>query len=176
MRSPRIALASSAVAFAFLAAAAGGLTASAASTPTPAAAGGMAAHPAHIHDGTCAKLGAVKYPLTDVAAPKKGATPTPSKETIATSTTKVKASLKDLEKAPFAINVHESSAKIQNYIACGDITGTAKSGKLTVTLKELKKSGVEGDAILTDNGDGTTTVVVELTTAKAAGATATPKA
>jgi len=84
---------------------------------------------------------------------------------VATSTTKVKVHLADLEKAPFAINAHESAAKITTYIACGDVTGAIKNGTLTVALKQLNASGLEGDAVLTDNGDGTTTVVIQLSKA-----------
>lgn len=65
------------------------------------------AQPAHIHSGTCASLGDVVHPLTDV---QDGA-----------SETTVAAPLADLQAADFAINVHESAEAIQNYVACGDI-------------------------------------------------------
>ena len=151
------------------------LVSAATGSPTVVAKVAAMGHPVHIHDGTCAKLGAVVYPLTDLTAPTsaasatktttsaKPATPTAAmKEIVATSTTKVKVSLKDLEKKPYAINAHESAAKMTNYIACGDVTGTITKGTLKVNLKQLNKSGLEGDAVLTDNGDGTTTVVIEL--------------
>jgi hypothetical protein len=35
----------------------------------------MQAHPAHIHSGTCATLGDVVYPLTDLSAPDMMGTP-----------------------------------------------------------------------------------------------------
>jgi hypothetical protein len=81
---------------------------------------------------------------------------------VAQSTTTVDASLDDILGAEHAINVHESMDNIQNYIACGDIAGTATDGMLEIQLNELNDSGYEGTATLTDNGDGTTTVVVEL--------------
>lgn len=66
--------------------------------------------PMHIHSGTCAELGDVVYPLTNVEG---GA-----------SETTVAAPLADLQAAAFAINVHESEEAIQNYVACGDIPST----------------------------------------------------
>jgi hypothetical protein len=139
-------------------------------------------HPEHIHNGTCAKLGSIAWPLNDAAAMGIGATMmgTPVSGTpmaapmmmatpmagmgpvVSEASTTVKVHLADLEKAPFAINAHESAAKITNYIACGEVTGTITGGMLTVQLKEQNKSGVAGVAMLKDNGDGTTTVNVQL--------------
>jgi hypothetical protein len=67
--------------------------------------------PAHIHSGTCAELGDVVHPLTNVEG---GA-----------SETTVVAPLADLQTGDFAINVHESEEAIQNYVACGDIPATS---------------------------------------------------
>jgi type 1 fimbria pilin len=178
MRTIRLWAALAAVAVAIALVGPGLLVSAASGTPTATTKIAAAGHPVHIHDGTCAKLGAVVYPLTDLIAPvmtasaTKAATPAKAgtpvaamKEVVAESTTKVKVSLKDLEAKPFAINAHESMAKITNYIACGDIKGTITKGKLTVALTQLNKSGLEGDAVLTDNGDGTTTVVIQLSKA-----------
>ena len=63
--------------------------------------------PAHIHSGSCDELGDVVNPLSNVEG---GA-----------SETTVAAPLADLQGAAFAINVHESEAAIQNYVACGEI-------------------------------------------------------
>jgi plastocyanin len=164
---------------------------------TPAG-GGEAAHPAHIHAGTCDELGDVVFPLNDVAALGGGIAPgsTPGAmsasseagpdgtpvaadaagagDVVAESTTEVEASLDDILAAEHAINVHESAENIQNYIACGDLTGPATDGELRVELQELNASGYTGEAHLVDNGDGTTTVTVTLmTTGDAAG---TPEA
>ena len=68
------------------------------------------AQPAHIHSGSCAELGDVVYPLTNVEG---GA-----------SETTVAAPLADLQGAAFAINVHESEEAIQNYVSCGEIPAT----------------------------------------------------
>jgi hypothetical protein len=152
---------------------------------TPAATG--AAHPAHIHSGSCPDVGDVVYPLeyvtvegSDVmASPETGmaghamdATPAGEEAMTLSSTTTVEASLDDILGAEHAINVHESDENIQNYIACGDITGMPGSEELEITLEELNGSGASGTATLTDNGDGTTTVVIELTH----GGAATPEA
>lgn len=157
-------------------------------TPTTGspAAGEETPHPAHIHSGSCAALGDVVYPLNDVAAmgamgtPMAGmdmgaspeatmatgagvsSTPMAEKNVVAQSTTTVQVALADISAGGFAINVHESMDQIQNYIACGDITGTPTNNMLQIPLNELNSSGYYGTATLTDNGDGTTTVVIEL--------------
>jgi len=169
-----------------------------------------AAHPAHIHSGTCAELGDVIYPLTDVssevseatvvASPEAGtsmdmaspasememgeahdmgtpesgmemgsadaeASPTgPFGVLVETSETTVEAALADLSAGGYAVNVHESVENIGNYIACGEIAGTANdSGALTIKLEPLNDSGYNGTVVLQDNGDGTTTVSITLT-------------
>jgi Cu/Zn superoxide dismutase len=73
------------------------------------------AQPAHIHEGTCAKLNpAPKYPLTNVTDGK--------------STTVVHGiTIKDLLARPFAVNVHKSAADLKTYVSCGDIRAKAKS-------------------------------------------------
>jgi hypothetical protein len=164
---------------------------------TPAADETTGAFPAHIHTGTCATLGDVVFPLNDLtragADMPVDATPgamvaTPDDMTtaatpgatsgqmapIASSSTVVEASLDDILGAEHAINVHESAENIQNYIACGDLTGSATNGELTIELQELNDSGFMGEAVLLDNGDGTTTVTVTLMTSGGATPEATP--
>jgi hypothetical protein len=113
-------------------------------------------HPAHIHSGSCAQLGDVVYPLTNVSAngmmtgmmamaatpstgmPAAMATPggltmspamgASSAIPVETSQTLVDATLDDLLSQPYAINVHESQENIQNYIACGDLGGEMMTG------------------------------------------------
>jgi len=147
-----------------------------ASTPSGEAA---ADHPAHIHSGTCAELGDVVFPLNNLTSGGAMATPeggmemgTPADSSMmshehegeesASSTTDVEASLDDIIAGGHAINVHESVENIQNYIACGEVTGTPTDGVLEIQLGELNESGYYGTATLTDNGDGTTTVEVEV--------------
>ncbi|MCL5946720.1 MAG: hypothetical protein M1298_01680 [Chloroflexi bacterium] len=91
--------------------------------------------PAHIHIGTCANLGAVKYPLANVVN--------------GTSTTVVNASLPSLMTGNFAINLHKSAAQIRVYVACGDIprsiiptaAPTTGAGGLATTQSALPLAG-----------------------------------
>ena len=146
-------------------------------------------HPAHIHSGTCATLGDVVYPLDNLtdagmmgtpmagmhASPMAGmpmgdmmGTPIADMmagmmgDLVAHSTTTVEAALDDILAEEHAINAHESPENIQNYIACGEITGTPTDGMLHIQLSEQNGSGYQGMAALQDNGDGTTTVMVML--------------
>jgi hypothetical protein len=65
--------------------------------------------PAYIHDGTCAKLGPVAYPLGNVVN--------------GTSTTSVKdVTIYKLLGAPHAISVHKSAASLDKYVACGSMS------------------------------------------------------
>lgn len=71
----------------------------------------MTPQPAHIHTGTCAKLGAVTYPLANVVSGK--------------STTTLKGvSLASLQTGGFAINIHKSAADLGTYVSCGEIPKT----------------------------------------------------
>ncbi|MEA2528302.1 MAG: hypothetical protein QOF73_5529 [Thermomicrobiales bacterium] len=129
-------------------------------------------HPAHIHSGTCATLGDVVYPLSNVGTPTTDASGTP----IATmsmgaatgipvdvSITVVPADLNTIVSGEHTINIHESAENIGNYIACGDIGGEMLGSDLAIGLGELNDSGYSGVAWLHDNGDGSTTVSVFLT-------------
>ena len=133
----------------------------------------MASHPAHIHSGTCAELGDVVFPLSDVSSSwlvdgtpmagddMMGAT---SVIQVEVSVTTVGASLADIVSGGHAINVHESAENIGNYIACGDIGGAGMgTTDLAIGLGVLNDSGYSGVARLHDNGDDTTTVTVYLT-------------
>jgi hypothetical protein len=74
------------------------------------------AQPAHIHDGSCAKLDPKpKQGLENVVDGK--------------STTVVPVSLDELTSGKLAINVHKSTDDIKTYVSCGDIRkgGSAKS-------------------------------------------------
>jgi hypothetical protein len=64
--------------------------------------------PAHIHPGSCGDLDPLPaYPLTPLS---RGA-----------SQTTVSASIDDLRRGAFAINVHLSEEQIRTSVACGDI-------------------------------------------------------
>lgn len=133
-----------------------------------------APHPAHIHEGTCEELGDVVYPLNDVTGEILSGTPeaTPvslddaeSGSVIGDSETEVDASLDDLTSGEHAVNVHKSAEEIDVFIACADVSGEVEDGVLIIDLQELNDSGVKGQVILNDLGDGKTLVRVTLTDA-----------
>ncbi|MBI4080891.1 MAG: hypothetical protein HY430_03930 [Candidatus Levybacteria bacterium] len=66
-------------------------------------------HPAHLHAGSCALPGDIKYPLNDVVNGKSETT-----LTVAIGTFK--------DNLPLILNVHESAKEIKTYIACGEVT------------------------------------------------------
>ena len=71
------------------------------------------AQPAHIHEGSCAKLDPKpKYGLSNVTDGK--------------SSTTVPVSLATLTKGGLAVNVHKSAEDLKTYVACGDIKGEAE--------------------------------------------------
>ena len=64
--------------------------------------------PAHIHEGTCAKLDPKpKWGLENVVDGK--------------STTEVPVGLAELQKGTYAVNVHKSGEDIKTYVSCGNI-------------------------------------------------------
>jgi hypothetical protein len=132
----------------------------------------MAGHPGHIHSGTCAELGDVVFPLSDVSAswlvdgtPMAGEDMMGGSDAIPVmvSVTTVGTALADVVSGGHSINIHESAENIGNYIACGDIGGAGMGATdLAIGLGELNDSGYSGVARLHDNGDDTTTVTVYL--------------
>ncbi len=151
-----------------LAIAPGGVSAQA-TTDTP--------HPAHIHSGTCAQIGDVVYPLTDVGAEMAamGMAATPAMGDMGTamagneaipvemSTTVVQTKLADISGGANAIVVHESAENIGNYLVCGNLGTTgAMASDAVIGLGTLNNSGYTGVAVLHDNGDGSTSVTIYL--------------
>jgi hypothetical protein len=123
-------------------------------TPGDVTTGGR---PGHIHSGTCATLGDVVAPLTDLTLAGGGTGTAMGAMTGAIpaeySFSTVPLALADIMGAEHAINIHESADNIQNYIACGDLSGTVDgNGSLVVGLRELNGSGFTGIAVLTPNG------------------------
>jgi plastocyanin len=129
-----------------------------------------APHPAHIHAGTCANLGDIVAPLSDVTEQTAGETfGAESAILVKQSATDVALPLGEILSAPHAINVHESAQAIQNYIACGDLGGRVIDGALTIGLRELNGSGHHGVAVLAGNaGTHVTLYLTEDGTAAAA--------
>jgi plastocyanin len=142
-------------------------------------------HPAHIHSGTCAQLGDVVAPLSNIGGealvdgtPMAGQQMGPASAIpVEVSITTVPMALADIISGGHAINIHESAENIGNYIACGDIGGTMiGTSDLAIGLGELNSSGYSGVAWLHDNGNGTTTVYVFLTEEYGPAGEATPEA
>ncbi len=151
----------------------------------PTSAQGEAAHPAHIHAGTCDELGDVVFPLTNVSETgmmdgMTGGTPADDDaamemgepmgaETafgVETSFTVVDAPLEEIVEGGHAINLHESEEAIEEYIACGDVggriatgPGMEQGGTLVVGLGELNGSGYSGIAVLEGRGDQTEVIL-----------------
>jgi hypothetical protein len=70
--------------------------------------GGSEPQPAHIHEGTCADLNPEPaFPLENVVN--------------GSSETDLSVSLDDLALEPYAVNVHQSEAEADVYVACGDL-------------------------------------------------------
>jgi len=130
--------------------------------------GAMTASPADTMGSTESQIG-MSNAGTDMAMASPMGSPVSSPESgplaagVESSITTVQAALTDLTAGGYAINVHESMENIQNYIACGDITGDASSGDVSIQLAELNDSGYTGTATLHDNGDGSTAVTITLT-------------
>jgi hypothetical protein len=137
-------------------------------TPVGMAQAGDGPHPAHIHSGTCAALGDVVVPLTDVAERTGESMGAGGGHAVKGSHTQAEMSLDDILAAPHAINVHLSAEEIGTYIACGDLTGVVfedpDDGErmLIVGLGELNDSGHVGIAWLSEDDDGATEVAVNL--------------
>ena len=124
-------------------------------------------HPAHIHTGSCAELGDVVAPLTDVAVVGQDAERSGAESAIPVkgSYTEVEMPLDDILASPHAVNVHLSADDIGTYIACGDVGGAVvtdegETGReVVIGLGELNDSGHTGVAWLAENEDGSGTRV-----------------
>lgn len=96
--------------------------------------------PAHIHTGSCAELGGVKYPLSGVQRVGMG----PTSETI------LDVSLEQLlSELPLTINVHKSGQELGVYVVCGNITDPAKAQGPNLLIKRLEI----GTGPLAEKGD-----------------------
>src|SRR5262245_19262883 len=126
------------------------------------------AHPAHIHSGTCDKLGDIVAPLQDVAPPEGEHSGSTAALPLETSETIVDVPLQQLLDGQHAINVHKSADQIDVYIACGDIGGVVKTDEsggteIEVALGQLNDSGYFGVASLgSASGSNQTEVTVTL--------------
>jgi hypothetical protein len=145
--------------------------ASAQGSATPAAEASQPANIGFVTAGNCDKPATILFKLEDLTSGAASATPAamaaPSASPVAgstlTSTTVVNSSLDDLLADTHSINFRESLQAIDTFTACGEIAGTPANGTLEIALNAQNGSGLSGTARLTDNGDGTTTIVVSLT-------------
>ena len=132
---------------------------------TPMADMASAAHPAHIHTGTCEELGEVAIPLDELTMPADGETMgAESALPIVMSRTVVDVPFEEIVSGGHAINVHESADAIDVYVACGDIGGMVQEDEngeagLVIGLRELNESGYSGVAWLGAIEDSTEVVV-----------------
>jgi hypothetical protein len=68
-----------------------------------------ASEPAHIHQGTCAKLNPAPWKALSNVVGGVSVTTIPG------------LTLAELKKAHYAINVHESASNLKHYVSCGDL-------------------------------------------------------
>ncbi len=68
-----------------------------------------ASEPAHIHQGTCAKLNPAPWKALSNVVKGVSVTTLPG------------VTIADLKKAHYAINVHQSAANLGHYVSCGDL-------------------------------------------------------
>lgn len=134
--------------------------------------------PGHIHSGTCAGggLGDVVYALNNATIDNLDQDYQSSGDVdfagsadvnpvYVSETTVEDVSLDDLLADDYAINFHLSGDDLSTYIACGEIGGFVHDDVLYVGLvpvAEFPDTQFAGSAVLTDNGDNTVTVVVQL--------------
>jgi hypothetical protein len=113
-------------------------------------------HPAHIHTGTCAELGDIVVPLSDVTYAPGQPADAPAASRVEVSSTEVELSLDEILESPHAIMAHESATAMQSYIACADLDGALFAPDLLVVeLSEQNGSGFTGIAFLRGGGDTT---------------------
>lgn len=146
---------------------------------TPAASGPTAdgLFAANIRSGTCDRLGAIAYPLANVAygfqllsgLPAR-ATPGPERPedaavvgsaaatAAATSVTTIPATIAELVGGAHAVDVSCLPGAPAASVACGAIGGVRIGADLVFGLQERNASDYTGTAWLHENNDGTTTV------------------
>lgn len=136
---------------------------------SPTAAQDDGGHPAHIHLGTCSELGEIAWALSNVGpGTVRNGTPSANGAIVGqtsdiypvdVSVTTVDVPLTTITDGTHAINVHESGANIQNYIACGNIGGTQYGNTLIIGLGQLNDTGYTGIAVLRADEDQTVVTV-----------------
>jgi len=128
----------------------------------------IAVHAAMMHHGTCARVGAVAFPLTTVraGAVSPGAPTMASRSITAAaartvvSATTIATSLTELTAQPYVIDIKKSDRTIDTDVACGDINGRIVNGDLVVGLQQRHNSGDVGVALLHPIDAGRTMVTI----------------
>ena len=124
---------------------------------------GDEAHPAHVHAGSCDELGDIIAPLNNLTFVGEGDVEgAEAALPVEVSETEIELPLADILAGPHAVNLHESQANIQNYIACGDIGGRLADGRLVIGLQEINGSDHSGVAVLEEDDDDETDISVYL--------------
>ncbi|MBW3633081.1 MAG: cupredoxin domain-containing protein [Chloroflexi bacterium] len=120
--------------------------------------GEATARPVHIHAGTCEELGEIVYPLTPLTLPQGESVGNSAVAVAAaTSYTPLPASLDQILADQYAVNVHFSDERIEEYIACGEIGGAlTEQGALVIALQEQNDSGFAGVAFLSPSAPAPT--------------------
>jgi len=140
----------------------GGATSLLAQEASPSA--GEPSRPNHVHTGTCANLGDIVGPLTNLTAPTGTAAGSTDVDEVQYGfTSGIALSLDDMLSSPHALNVHLSDPEIQVYIACGNIGGVVDAnGTLVIGLNVQNNSGYSGIAVLTRNASNPATTDVSV--------------
>jgi len=129
--------------------------------------------PAHIHQGSCATLGEVAFPLNpvgagamtgvamaDIAAMPMGETVgSPEATAVEIGRITLDVPVQNIAAGGYALNVQISEFEYGNYIACGDIPGVMSDDTLTFGLAERNGSGFTGMAIFQGKGEQTEVAV-----------------
>lgn len=121
-------------------------------------------HPAHIHSGTCDNLGDIVAPLSDVAAMTGETVGSATAIPVKASRSYVDLPLQDIIEGEYAVNVHLSADKLDQYIACGNIGGVLEHEgdrqHVIIGLAEQHDSGHAGQVWFGGDGERTEVVII----------------
>jgi hypothetical protein len=92
-----------------------------------------ASQPAHIHVGPCPGVGAVEFPLTNVANGK--------------SETVVNASWEQLQASPHSVNIHRSPTEVAIYTACVNLPVAQRAAPATAAAGATQLPRTGGPAL-----------------------------
>ena len=120
--------------------------------------------PTHIHAGVCPAPGDIVVTLSDTGAIEGEAAGQASAIPVETATSTVGLSLSEIVASAHAIVVHDSVFELGTYLVCGDLGGVPEEveqgTRLLTGLGPVGGSTFSGVGVLTDSGDGMTTITV----------------